>query len=140
MLWIKAFHIFFIVSWFAGLLYLPRLFVYHADTTDEAGHRRFCIMEKRLFSIMTIGGIGTLVTGLWLVFGWWWPVPAGHHWLGVKLLLVLALIAFHLACWGWLRRFAAGHNPHTTRYFRLVNEIPALILLAIVILAVVRPF
>ncbi len=140
MLWIKAFHIFFVVSWFAGLLYLPRLFVYHSDITDEAGHRRFCTMEKRLFSIMTIGGIGTLLSGLWLLFGWWWPPPEGSHWLGLKLLLVLVLIGFHLACWRWLRHFAAAHNPHPARYFRLVNEIPALILLAIVILAIVKPF
>ncbi len=140
MLWIKAFHIFFIVSWFAGLLYLPRLFVYHTDTIDNAGRQRFRTMEKRLFAIMSIGGIGAVVTGLWLLLGWWWPLPEGSHWLGLKLILVAGLLGFHLACWGWLRAFAGDHNQHSARYFRLVNEIPALFLLAIVILAIVKPF
>ena len=140
MLWIKAFHIFFIVSWFAGLLYLPRLFVYHTGTTDEAGQQRFCTMEKRLFSIMSIGGIGAIITGLWLLFGWWWPLPQDSHWLGLKLVLVVGLIGFHLGCWRWLRAFARGQNNHNARYFRLLNEIPALLLLAIVILAIVKPF
>jgi len=140
MLWIKAFHIFFIVSWFAGLLYLPRLFVYHSDTIDNAGQQRFRTMEKRLFAIMSIGGIGAVVTGLWLLFGWWWPLPEGSHWLSLKLILVAGLLGFHLACWYWLRAFAVDRNRHGARYFRLMNEIPALFLLAIVILAIVKPF
>ncbi|MES0872923.1 protoporphyrinogen oxidase HemJ [Sinimarinibacterium thermocellulolyticum] len=138
MLWIKAFHVFFVVAWFAGLFYLPRLFVYHADTTDEPGHERFCVMERRLYRITTLGMVGTWVFGLWLL----WLVP-GHlqmGWLHTKLALVIGLSAYH----GWLktrvRAFAERRNAHSARFYRIANEVPALALLAIVILVIVKPF
>src|SRR5690242_13752532 len=105
MLWIKALHIFFVVSWFAGLFYLPRLFVYHASTTDAPGHERFVGMERRLFMMMSLGAIGSVVFGLWLMLGWWWPAPL---WLHVKLGLVALLLLYHMACYKLMRDFRAG--------------------------------
>ncbi len=140
MLWIKAFHLFFMVSWFAGLLYLPRLYVYHATTSDTAGRLRFCTMEKRLFAIMTMGAAGTIVLGVWLMLGWWWPLPPGSGWLWLKLLLVLALVVFHVWCWQLMQDFRHGLNGRSDRFYRLINEIPAVLLVAILILAVVKPF
>jgi len=137
MLWVKAFHIVFVVFWFAGLLYLPRLFVYHAIEADN--HGRFVLMERRLFRIMTIGAIGALSLGSWLMLAWWDAYrPAG--WLHAKLLLVVALFAYHIACGRYVRRFAAGTNLRSSLFYRYFNEIPALLLIAIAILAVVKPF
>lgn len=138
MLWVKAFHVFFVIAWFAGLFYLPRLFVYHAGTQDEAGHARFCLMEKRLYGLMTIAMIGTWAFGLWTLL--YLPGFAKAGWLHAKLLLVVALSGYH----GWLklqlRRFAQRQNTRSARYFRIANEIPALALLAILILVIVKPF
>ena len=144
MLWIKAFHVVFVVSWFAGLFYLPRLFVYHADTHDTAGHERFCIMERRLMGITTIGLIGTWVFGIGTLMAadaaYAKAVYWGMGWLHVKLALVLALSGYH----GWLktrvRAFAEGRNDKSARYYRIANEIPALALVAIAILVIVKPF
>ncbi|NKC11311.1 MAG: protoporphyrinogen oxidase HemJ [Gammaproteobacteria bacterium] len=138
MLWIKAFHIIFAVSWYAGLLYLPRLFVYHADCADEPGKQRFQLMERRLFNIMTIGGTGAILLGLWLLHTTWatWSTSG---WLHTKLALVAVLIAFHGWCALIIRTFRAETNRHSARFFRLMNELPALILVGIVILAVVKP-
>lgn len=137
MRWVLAFHIIFMVAWFAGLFYLPRLFVYHADARDEPGLQRFAIMERRLFIMMNIGAAGTIAFGLWLVFAWWLPLPG---WLQAKLALVLLLIAYHIYCRKLMKDFRSGHNHHSARFFRWFNEIPGLLLLAIVILAVVKPF
>ncbi|MDE1886609.1 MAG: CopD family protein [Gammaproteobacteria bacterium] len=137
MLWVLAFHIIFMATWFAGLFYLPRLFVYHSETHDEPGLKRFETMEWRLYVIMSIGAIGTIAFGLWLLFGWWLPVPG---WLQAKLALVVLLILYHIYCCKLIADFRRGRNRHGTRFFRWFNEIPALFLLAIVILAVVKPF
>ncbi|HLQ86845.1 MAG TPA: CopD family protein [Salinisphaeraceae bacterium] len=140
LLWIKALHVVFMVTWFAGLFYLPRLFVYHTDISHQAGRRRFCTMENRLFVMMSIGAALTVVFGFWLLWlhgGAWF---ATNHWLHVKLLLVLGLLAYHGWCWQQTRIFRAGRNRRSARFFRLMNEVPSLLLLAIVILAVVRPF
>jgi putative membrane protein len=136
MLWIKALHIFFVVAWFAGLFYLPRLFVYHADTCDAPGHARFCLMERRLFAMTVAGAVGTLGFGAWLMAGWWWPPPG---WLHAKLALVAALVGYQFACWRHLRAFAAGRNARSARWFRVFNEIPTLLLLGAVLLAVLKP-
>lgn len=136
MQWIKAFHIIFMVTWYAGLFYLPRLFVYHANVSDQVSHERFCTMEWRLFIIMTIGALLTIAFGVWLVAGWFWPLP---EWLQIKLGLVLLLVIYHSYCFYIIRRFADHRNNHSDRFFRIFNEIPSLILIAIVILAVVRP-
>lgn len=138
MLWIKAWHVIFMVTWFAGLFYLPRLFVYHASATDAAGIARFRVMERRLFMIMTIGGAATAVFGLWLLLRN--PALLAHGWLQAKLALVVLLIAYHAWCWALVRDFAAGRNAHSERWYRLFNEAPSLLLIAIVLLAVARPF
>lgn len=136
--WIKAWHVIFMVTWFAGLFYLPRLFVYHAATTDSAGIERFRVMERRLFAIMTIGAVMTAAFGLWLVA----LSPALLHagWMRLKLVLVALLIVYHAWNWRLLRDFAAGRNTRSARWYRWFNEVPSLLLIGIVLLAVVRPF
>jgi putative membrane protein len=136
--WIKAWHVIFMVTWFAGLFYLPRLFVYHAATADSAGIERFRVMERRLFAIMTIGAALTAVFGLWLIARS--PALLDTGWMRAKLLLVLILIAYHVWCWRLLRDFAAGRNARSERWYRWFNEVPSLLLIGIVLLAVLRPF
>lgn len=136
MLWLKAFHVVFVVTWFAGLFYLPRLFVYHLATTDPPGRARFELMERRLFAIMTIGAAGALLFGLAMIAAA--PAYLAFNWLRMKLILVAALIGYHLWCRQLLRQLAAG-NGRSDRWYRLFNEVPGLLLVAIVILAVVKP-
>lgn len=136
MLWVKAFHIIFMVTWFAGLFYLPRLFIYHSAVREPASAERFTVMERRLYLIMTIGALATIGFGIWLVAGWYWPLP---RWLEIKLVLVVCLIVYHFYCRRLITRLARGERPHSDRFLRYFNEIPGLFLIAIVILAVVRP-
>jgi putative membrane protein len=136
MLWLKTLHVFFVVSWFAGLFYLPRLFVYHASTTDTTGHERFVVMERRLFAIMSLGAIGSVSFGLWLMLGWWWPAPL---WLHVKLGLVALLLLYHMGCYKLMRDFRAGKNRRSPRFYRIYNEVPALLLLAVLLLVELKP-
>ncbi len=138
MLTLKGFHVIFMVTWFAGLFYLPRLFIYHLDTRDQAGLERFQVMEWRLFVIMSIGAALTLASGIWLTLWAWWPLVDG--WLHAKLVLVAALIAYHLYCLRLIRQFRAGVQPHSDRFLRIFNEVPSLALVAIVLLAVLKPF
>ena len=138
MLWIKAFHIVFVVSWFAGLLYLPRLFVYHAGTTDPAGHDRFVIMEHKLFILMTIAAVTASVLGFWLLSIL--PAYMTMGWMHTKLALYVLLLGYHVYCWKLKGELAQGINTRSGRWFRVFNEIPALLLIAIVILVVVKPF
>jgi putative membrane protein len=138
MLWLKALHVVAVVTWFAGLFYLPRLFVYHADTKDLIGTQRFEIMERRLFAIMTIGATASIVFGsLMLIES---PGYLQMTWLKVKLLLVALVIAYHVYCYKLMRDLAAQRNTRSSKWFRGFNELPSLLLLAIVILAVVKPF
>ena len=137
MLWIKAWHVIFMVTWFAGLFYLPRLFVYHASATDAAGIERFRVMESRLFALMTIGAVLTAVSGLWLLAKN--PALLATGWLRAKLVLVALLVAYHAFTWRLLRDFAAGRNARSERWYRWFNEIPSLLLIGIVLLAVARP-
>lgn len=139
MLWLKALHIVFMVTWFAGLFYLPRLFVYHADCTDEPGHVRLCTMEKRLFAIMTLGALLTLGFGTWLLLAYWLSAFPDAGWLHAKLVLVALLIAYHGWCWAHISAFQARRNRRSARWFRWFNEVPGVLLVAIVLLAVVRP-
>jgi putative membrane protein len=139
MLWLKAFHLFFVVAWFAGLFYLPRLFVYHVDVNHPDEHQRFCVMERRLYAMTTIGMIGTWIFGLATLFaGPEIYMKAG--WLHTKLLLVLVLSGYH----GWLktrvRAFAQQRNTKPARFYRMMNEVPTVLLLAIVLLVVLKPF
>lgn len=140
MLWLKAFHVVFMVTWFAGLFYLPRLFVYHADTQDQISLDRFCLMEKRLSWIMSIGAALTLIFGVWLMlwYGGEWVAASG--WLHVKLTLVLGLLGYHGWCQVQIKKFREHRNTGSAKYFRLMNEVPGLFLVAIVILAIVKPF
>ena len=138
MLWLKAFHVMAMVTWFAGLFYLPRLYVYHADASDPPGVERFRIMERRLFTIMTVGALATLVFGIAMLIAF--PPYLSMSWLHVKLALVALLIAYHCYCYKLMRDFARNRNAHTARWYRLFNELPSLLLIGIVALAVVKPF
>lgn len=136
MLWVKAFHIIFVTSWFAGLFYLPRLFVNHAMETNQDALSRLSLMEHKLYKFMTPLAILALVFGLWL----WLGYDITGTWLHAKLLLVLALIDYHLYCGKLMRDFAAGRNMRSHIWYRWFNEIPVIILLIVVILVVVKPF
>ena len=138
MLWLKAFHVMAMVTWFAGLFYLPRLFVYHADAGDPPGIERFRIMERRLFAIMTVGAAATLAFGIAMLVAF--PAYLSMGWLHVKLALVALLVAYHGYCYKLMRDFAKNRNARTARWYRLFNEVPSLFLVAIVALAVVKPF
>ena len=137
MLWLKAFHIVFVVTWFAGLFYLPRLFVYHSAATDAPGRERFLVMERRLFALMTLGGALAIAFGISMVAAE--PAYLDFLWLRVKLALVAALVLYHLWCYKLLRDFRDGRDSHSQRWYRVFNEVPGLLLIAIVVLAVVKP-
>ena len=136
MLWVKAFHIIFMVSWFAGLFYLPRLFVYHAMTEDEAGNERFKIMERKLYRFVTPFMWLTVGLGLWLMFDF---QLYSQLWMQIKLVLVSILVAYHFYCGHLLKVFANDESRRNHVWFRWFNEFPVLLLFAIVILAIVRP-
>jgi putative membrane protein len=137
MLWVKALHVVFMVTWFAGVFYLPRLFVYHAMSTDAPSIERFKIMERKLyFGIMTPGAIMTVVFGLWLWLGY--GVTGG--WLHAKLALVAILIVYHFWCGKLLKDFKHDRNDRSHVWYRWFNELPVFLLLGIVILVVVKPF
>jgi putative membrane protein len=138
LLWLKAVHVMAMVTWFAGLFYLPRLFVYHADASDPIGVERFRLMERRLFAIMTVGAVATVVFGSALLVAF--PPYLAMGWVHVKLALVALLIAYHGYCYKLMRDFAQNRNARTARWYRLFNEVPSLFLIAIVALAVVKPF
>ena len=138
-LWIKALHIVAVVCWFAGLFYLPRLFVYHAMSEDAASRERFQVMERKLYrGIMGPSMILTILLGAWMLY--LTPVWLSQGWLHAKLTLVVLLIGYHHACGAMLKRFARGENRRSHVFFRWFNEVPVLFLLAIVILVVVKPF
>lgn len=136
MLWIKAFHVISMVTWFAGLFYLPRLFVYHSAAEDKISIERFLIMERKLyFYIMTPGALLTLLFGFWLLGS-----VASGLWLSVKLGLVILLILFHMYCGKLLIDIKNDPKSHSQKFYRWFNEIPTVILIAVVILVVVKPF
>jgi len=137
MLWLKAFHIIFVITWFAGLFYLPRLFVYHCAAIDTIGRERFVVMERRLFSLMTMGGTLAVVFGISMVAST--PAYLDSLWLRVKLVLVAGLIGYHFWCRSLMHGLRDGRNRHSERWYRLFNEVPMLFLIAIVILAVIKP-
>ncbi|HWK52828.1 MAG TPA: protoporphyrinogen oxidase HemJ [Hyphomicrobiales bacterium] len=140
MLWVKALHVVAVVCWFAGLFYLPRLFVYHAQCEDEAGRERFKVMERKLYrGIMTPSLVLTVVFGLWtLSYNATYYLQAG--WMHAKLSGVALLIVYHFWCGHHLRQLRDGRNDKSHVYFRLFNEVPVVLLLLIVILVVVKPF
>ena len=138
MIWLKAFHIIFVVTWFAGLFYLPRLFVYHAATSDAPGIERFKVMERRLFGMMTLGGTLAATFGIAMLIKA--PAFLSLGWIHAKLALVALLIGYHVWCYRLVIAFRRDANRHSGRWYRLFNEVPSLFLIAIVLLAVVKPF
>jgi len=137
MLWVKSFHIIFMVTWFAGLFYLPRLYVYHAMSDDQPSIDRFKIMERKLFyGIMTPGGVITIVLGLWLWLGY--GITGG--WMHAKLALVLILIGYHIWCGKLMLDFKHDRNTRSHVWYRWFNEVPVIFMMAIIILVVVKPF
>ena len=140
MLWIKAFHIIAMVTWFSGIFYLPRLFVYHAMSDDTISQERFKMMERKLFyGIMTPGAVLTLLLGIILLYHYGWVLYKHAGWLHLKLSLVLALVIFHLYCEYLRRQFVKNRNRHSHVFYRWLNEVPVLFLIGIVILSVVKP-
>jgi len=140
MLWFKALHLIFMVTWFAGLFYLPRLFVYHAMTDDQISIDRFKIMERKLFyGIMTPGALLTLIFGFCLLNANGMDIYIDQLWLQIKLFIIFLLSAYHVYCWFLLQDFKNDRNKHTHVWYRWFNEIPVVFLIVIVILAVVRP-
>ncbi|MBL4821573.1 MAG: protoporphyrinogen oxidase HemJ [Gammaproteobacteria bacterium] len=139
MLWVKAFHIVAVVCWFAGLFYLPRLFVYHAMSEDQVSRDRFTIMERKLFrGIMTPSAIASVLLGIWLI-SFNFQFYMSSWWMHAKLSLVMVLIGYHLYCWRILIAFRDGTNTSSHKFFRFFNEFPVLILVSIVVLIVVKP-
>lgn len=138
LLWIKALHLFFMVAWMAGIFYLPRLFVYHAQSDNDAVKEQFKIMERRLWFFVTPFAFLTLFFGLWLIFSYGWAWFVASHWLHLKLVLVSLLYIYHFYLFHLLKQFAQNKNKHTSRFYRFLNEAPVLILLSIVCLAVVK--
>lgn len=140
-MWLKALHLIFMVTWFAGLFYLPRLFVYHAMSDDKTSHERFLVMERKLyFGIMTPGLILTLGFGFWMLQDYAWAIFGQATWLQLKLLLIAFLCVYHVYCGKWLLDFKYNRNSHSHVFFRWMNELPVAFLVAIIILATVKPF
>jgi putative membrane protein len=140
MLWLKAFHVIAVICWFAGLFYLPRLFVYHAQANDKESIERFKIMERKLYrGIMWPSMVFTIALGIAMIFNapdYYWA----QHWLHAKLALVLLLVVYHFFCGYYRQQFANDNNQKSHVFYRVFNELPVLLLVAIVILVVVKPF
>ncbi len=140
MLWIKAFHIISVITWFAALFYLPRLFVYHAMSQDKISIERFKVMERKLYrGIMTPSMVLAVVLGAWMVIDGW-EIYKMQYWLHVKLALAIPLIAYHFYCGRLLQVFKQDENTRSDVFYRWFNEFPVLILVAVVVLVVVKPF
>lgn len=136
MLWIKALHIISVITWFAAIFYLPRLFVYHAMSDDQISNERFKVMERKLYNgIMTPSAIAVLVFGFWLLsYGY------SGNWMVAKLILVALTLAYHGWCGYMIKQFRLDKNTHSHKYFRVMNELPVFLMIPIVILVVVKPF
>jgi putative membrane protein len=139
-LYVKALHVIFMVTWFAALFYLPRLFVYHAMTSDAATIERFKVMERKLAIMMDIGATLTMIFGFWLLFSYGWAQNKQHGWLHVKLTMVALLVGYHVWCRILVRAFRQDRNSHSHRWYRVFNEVPTVLLFVIIIMVVVRPF
>ena len=140
MLWIKSLHIVFVTSWFAGLFYLPRLFVNLADVNDVATTERLLMMSRKLYRFTTILMIPALIFGLWLWLGYGVGKGPGNGWLHAKLVFVILTIGYHHACGSILKKFEGGVNKRSHVFYRWFNEVPVILLSAIVILVIVKPF
>jgi protoporphyrinogen IX oxidase len=141
MLWIKAFHILTVITWFAAMFYLPRLFVYHAMADDAISIERFKVMERKLYKgIMMPSFIVTTLMGWWMLQDYAWEVYSNQFWLQLKLILVGMLIIYHFYCGYLVGVFAEDKNTRSHTFYRWFNEIPVLLLIGIIILVVVKPF
>ncbi len=141
MLWYKALHLIFMVTWFSGLFYLPRLFVYHAMSDDKISIDRFKVMEKKLFyGIATPGGLLTIIFGFCLLVSNGMTSYSGQLWLSLKMILIAVLVLYHIYCFSLLQDFKYDRNKHTHIWYRWFNEVPVLILVGIILLAVIKPF
>jgi putative membrane protein len=141
MLWIKAIHVISVITWFAALFYLPRLFVYHAMSDDDTSIERFKVMERKLYrGIMMPSFIITTLMGWWMLQGYAWEVYSSQYWLQLKLLLVGLLIIYHFYCGYLVGVFAEDKNIRSHTFYRWFNEIPVVLLIGIIILVVVKPF
>ena len=141
MIWFKALHIIFMVTWFAGLFYLPRLFVYHTMSNDKISIDRFKIMEKKLFyGITTPGGLLTIIFGFFLLATNGITNYNDQIWFWLKMILIFILVLYHIYCFFLLQDFKYDRNKHTHVWYRWFNEIPVIILVGIILLAVIRPF
>lgn len=140
MIWVKALHLVFMVAWFAGIFYLPRLFVNHAMAEEDSVKQRLALMETKLYRFITPWMVLTLVFGGWLLVDYAWQAYAHMHWLKIKLLLIGILVVYHFYCGKIIRDLANNTSQRSHIWFRWFNELPVLILFSVVILAVVKPF
>jgi putative membrane protein len=145
MLWVKAFHIMAVITWFAGLFYLPRLFVYHTLANaegDKTGSERFKIMERKLYrGIMTPSMVVALVLGLWMLVERWDTYFRAASWMHIKLTLIILLIGYHHVCGAYVKKFAADANTRGDKFYRVFNELPVFVMVPVVILVVLKqPF
>jgi len=139
-MWLKAWHLITMVTWFAGLFYLPRLFVYHAMSDDTPSLERFKVMERKLYyGITTPGAVLTIALGVWMLLDYAWAAYGQMMWLHAKLGLIALMVVYHIYCGKLVKDFAADRNPKSHVWFRWFNEIPVLFLVAIVLLAVLKP-
>lgn len=135
----KALHLFFIIAWFAGIFYLPRLFVYHAETQSQDCDSTFKVMERRLLYFITPFAVLTVISGLVLIMAYGSDWFVASKWLHYKLLLVVLLLGYHGWCFTLLADFKHNRNTRSARFYRVINELPVLVLLAIIVLAVFKP-
>lgn len=140
MLWVKAFHIVFVISWFAGLFYLPRIFVNLAMEKEASTIERLLLMARKLYRFMSLLAIPAIALGVWLWLGYGFGRGPGNGWLHAKLLMVVLIIGYHHACGSLLRKFENKRNVRSETWYRWFNEVPVILLLAVVILVVVKPF
>jgi putative membrane protein len=140
MLWIKSLHLVFVISWFAGLFYLPRILVNLAEETDATATERLILMARRLYRFMSLLAVPAVAFGLWLWLVYGIGKGPGNGWLHAKLLLVLLVIGYHHACGSLLKKFEHGRNTRSAKWLRWFNEVPVLLLLLIVVLVIVKPF
>ena len=139
-LWLKAFHVFFMIAWMAGIFYLPRLFVYHAETQHQETKDQFKIMERRLWFFVTPFALLTLILGAMIMYEYGLDWLKASAWLHAKLTIVALFYVYHFYLYHLLKKFAADENTKSPRFYRMINELPVLALLAIVILAILKPF
>lgn len=140
MLWVKALHVVFIISWFAGLFYLPRIFVNLAMENETNTTERLLLMARKLYRFMTMLAVPAIIFGLWLYLGYGIGKGPGNGWMHAKLGIVVLLLGYHHACGSLLKKFEQGRNQRSHKWFRWFNEVPVIMLLAIVILVIVKPF